>query len=227
MRNCELAEWFGIKPKTFNQTDTKKAKLKILHTYAEFTEVYGGVIITAIKFDEYSKAREIVEQKAEEKWKPGEWHTAKEISNEIYSEDKRVSEAILPQTCDNYVGSWKRDNYGVSYVRDGSKGSCLTKIVKIDENGKQVEMTPEETKIKIALIKKYFGTDEEKEYIIMSEYKQKEITAEEAMETLIEIKGYNQANIEKFKKELHEKIGPNVKGTSLRPGIYEYTCAFE
>lgn len=217
MNNQELADWFGITKKSFQNNKTNK--LKILEAYADFDIIYGGVIINSIVFNEYSKSRAIVEEKAEQIWQPGEWNTVTNVSQKIYEENKVLQKTILLDTCYSYTSKWKCDNYGVSYVRNGSQGSCLTKIVKVNEDGQYVEMTPEETKIKTQLIKKYFGTDEEKEYIIMSEYRSGNISAEEAIETLATIKGYNEENIRQFKKELAEKIGTNIKATKLQKEI--------
>lgn len=47
----ELADWFGVKKKTFS--DRKQRYLEKLKAFADFTPVYGGVEITRIELEEY------------------------------------------------------------------------------------------------------------------------------------------------------------------------------
>lgn len=53
MKNIELAEWFGITPKTFS--NYKNTYLQKLEPFAKFTKIRGGVVIEEIYIPEYVK----------------------------------------------------------------------------------------------------------------------------------------------------------------------------
>lgn len=53
MKNAELAQWFGISPKTYE--NSRKAYLTKLEPFAKFTIVRGGVMIESILIDTYIK----------------------------------------------------------------------------------------------------------------------------------------------------------------------------
>ena len=49
----ELAEWFGIAYKTY--CNQRKKRLEELKGFCDYEEVYGGVIVKKVYFDEYYK----------------------------------------------------------------------------------------------------------------------------------------------------------------------------
>ena len=53
MTTQELADWFGVKKKTY--TDKREKFLDKLKYFAEFEPVYGGVVIKEIYVEEYDK----------------------------------------------------------------------------------------------------------------------------------------------------------------------------
>ena len=53
MKNAELAQWFGVTAKTYE--NARKAYLKKLEPFAQFAIVRGGVLITEIYIDTYIK----------------------------------------------------------------------------------------------------------------------------------------------------------------------------
>ena len=69
MLSSELAEWFGVTPKTYS--NTKKKKLQILSHYCKFQDMKNkGILISEIYVYEYGgSAKEIVEEEFTEAWK--------------------------------------------------------------------------------------------------------------------------------------------------------------
>lgn len=55
MKSKEIADWFNITMVSYKIL--RKQKLKELEKYADFTVVYGGVIIIRIKYPVYMKKR--------------------------------------------------------------------------------------------------------------------------------------------------------------------------
>lgn len=53
MTTAEIAEWFGVKKKSYTSNTDKY--LSKLHLFAEFEKIYGGVIIKKILYDTYDK----------------------------------------------------------------------------------------------------------------------------------------------------------------------------
>lgn len=51
--SSELADWFGIAYGTYR--NQRKKKLEELKDFCDYEEVYGGVIIKEVYFDEYYK----------------------------------------------------------------------------------------------------------------------------------------------------------------------------
>ena len=51
--SSELADWFGIAYSTYRSQ--KKKRLEELKGFCDYEEVYGGVIIKEVYFDEYYK----------------------------------------------------------------------------------------------------------------------------------------------------------------------------
>lgn len=213
----ELADWFGIKYDTYRHSKAKK--LAILEKYCRFKEVpkKGVEILELYHPDviEYSKARDRVEKLAKGNWKIDTWRTARQVNEDIFIEDPVLSSMISFETSYNYVCCWKRMEYGVAYVRHGRSGRCVSQIVKIGPGGELIEFTPEEKQIKNKLIKKYFGTDDEKEYIILEEFRAGNCTGDEVAYALLNIKNHTEANVQAFLTELKKALGPTAKATKL------------
>lgn len=64
--NKQLAQWFGIKEKTFS--NTKKKRLEELKEYADFYEEKKKIIITNVKQEFYKKDRCKLEEILEQNW---------------------------------------------------------------------------------------------------------------------------------------------------------------
>lgn len=220
----ELADWFGISYQGFR--NKKREKLRELEDYAEFREVYGGVIIDKIKnpdIIEYSKAlsssKGIIYDAFDQEWNNEGLDTCANVAIKIY--DKHKNElTINPSTTYYYTIAARNELYGKPFLKSGKFGNCYYLWVKVasQRNGiKQLELlTPEEEEIKKELLKKYFSTDEEKEIMIAEMVERKEITKEEAYDALCELKHLNAGGFMAFKAELEAKIGAQVlKGTVI------------
>ena len=225
MSNKELAEWFGIKPNTFTQF--KKKKLEELQNYACFETVYGGVNIIAIIKEVYNKKdnkiREIYEQGFEELKQPID--TVSHINNQIYEKyyDKLPTLSSAASGY-RYAIEVRNANYGVPFKGNGSKGCCYYLWCKMEErDGKQfyIQFTEEEDRIKQDLLKKHFGTNEEKDLLIAEMVSNGEISKEDAYDIMMEYRNLNGKGFMSFLKELEKQIGAKVvKATKFEETLY-------
>lgn len=218
----ELAEWFGLSYGAYR--NAKKEKLGELADYADFEEIYGGVLIKKIRggttyLKEGRKSREIVLKAFDEEWSENGIDTCSNVAIKIY--DKHRNElAIAPATTYNYTIEARNELYGKPFGADGKLGNChyiWVKATDQEDGTKILELfNEEEEKIKKELMNKYFSTDAEKEVMVAEMVNRGELTKEEAYDTLVEMKHLNNAGFMAFKAELEEKIGyPVLKGTYI------------
>ena len=214
MTNKELAEWFGIKPESM--TKTKKKKLEELKKYAFFEEVYGGVNITAIIKETYNKKdnqiRQIYQQGFEELKQPID--TVSHINDKIYEKyyDK-LPTLTSAASGYRYAIEVRNENYGIPFQEMGSKGCCYYLWCKVQQEGTEITFTQfneEEEKIKQKLLKKHFGTDEEKDILIAQMVDAGEISEAEAYRLTREYRGLNTSGFMSFMKALEKEIGAKV-----------------
>ena len=105
MKTKELAEWFGISYGSFRVM--KNEKLGELSDYADFEEIYGGVLIKKIRGEktyikEGRKSKEIVLKAFDEEWNKNGLDTCTNVAIKIY--DKHKNElAIAENTTYNYT----------------------------------------------------------------------------------------------------------------------------
>lgn len=222
MKTKELAEWFGISYGSFRVM--KNEKLGELSDYADFEEVYGGVLIKKIRGEktyikEGRKSKEIVLKAFDEEWNKNGLDTCTNVAIKIY--DKHKNElAIAENTTYNYTIEARNELYGKPFGADGKLGNChyiWVKATDQEDGTKILELfNEEEEKIKKELMNKYFSTDAEKEVMVAEMVDRGELTKEEAYDTLVEMKHLNSAGFMAFKAELEEKIGSQVlKGTYI------------
>lgn len=222
MTSKELAAWFGISYGSYRVC--KKEKLGELSDYAEFDEIYGGVLIKKIRGEgsyikEGRKSKEIVLKAFDEEWSETGLDTCSSVAIKIY--DKHRNElTIAPTTTYNYTVEARNELYGKPFGADGKLGNCRYIWVKATDQRdgtKLLELfNEEEEKIKRDLMNKYFSTDAEKEVMVAEMVNRGELTKEEAYDTLVEMKHLNNAGFMAFKAELEEKIGyPVLKGTYI------------
>lgn len=221
MTSKELAEWFEVSYSTFRKKENKDKKLQELKEYADFEEVYGGVIISAIKEKKYvkdaKKSKEIILNALDEEWAESGLDTCSNVAIKIY--DKHKDElTIADSTAYNYTIAARKELYGVPFQNGGKLGNCIYIWCKKDEDtGTYSFLTKEEQEIKQKLQTKYFGDATEKQILIKGMVEKGEIKKEDAWEVLEEMTNMNTSNFLGFLKELQSTIGCQVvRGTWVR-----------
>ena len=212
MTNKELAEWFGgIQEKSFR--DTRAKKLKILEEYAEFENMRGKINITKIIKPIYIKKKNyyFIKEKTLEQWSDTGLDTCKLVANKIsekYYNNKEIKE-LEDSTKYTYVSKSKREFWGKAFTTEGKLGRCEYVMCK-EIDGKCIEFTEEEKKIKQELLNKYYGNDvSEKLVFIRDMLDSKEITEEECWQELEKMTNMkNRYN--NYRKELEKRIGAKV-----------------
>lgn len=225
MTNKELAEWFGIKTNSFTQH--KKKKLEELKEFCFFEEVYGGVEITAIISPIYiknsQKIREVYQQGFEELRKPLD--TVSHINNQIYEKyNEQLPTLSSAESGYRYAIEVRNANYGIPFKGKGSKGFCYYMWCKMEErDGEQffIQFTEEEEQVKKELLKKHFGTNEEKDLLIAEMVTNGEISKEDAYDIMMEYRNLNGKGFMSFLRELEKQIGSKVvKATKFEEALY-------
>ena len=200
MTNQELADWFGIKEKSFRTTRQKK--LEELKEYAVFEDMRGKVYIKQIIKKEYTKGSKdykLIKQKTREKWNEKGLDTCRSVAKKIAKECKSELK-VSNSTLYNYTCTSKRELWGKTFGSAGEIGYCISEICK-EVNGEYIEFTEEEKKIKNKLLKVYFGNADEKLLYIKDMQDNEEITKEESWELLEDILDLDNKYIQ-FKNEL-------------------------
>lgn len=225
MTNKELAEWFGLKPSSM--TRLKKQKLEELKNYAMFEEVYGGVEITAIIKDTYNKKdnqiREIYSKGFEELKMPID--TVSNINNQIFEKyHEQLPTLSSAASGYHYAIEVRNANYGVPFKGNGKKGCCYYLWCKMEEKNGEiyfVQFNEEEEKIKQDLLKKHFGTNEEKDLLIAEMVLNGEISKEDAYDIMMEYRNLNGKGFMGFLRALEKEIGSKVvKATKFEEVLY-------
>ena len=183
----ELADWFGIKLKSFSNTRVKK--LKELEAYADFEDLgKAGINITNIKKPIYTKTKayDIVAEEFKDAWgtNGNKLDTCVNAAKKIYN--KRNNDLTVKEnTLITYTGNYKRETYGAAYSKNGSykgtKGHCEIKLCKFDGEN-YIPFTPAEEKIKKEIYRKYFkeaGEQMEEMQKMKTSVKEGDITKEE------------------------------------------------
>lgn len=225
MTTKELAEWFGISYGRFR--NIKKQKLEELKNFCFYEEIYGGVniqaIINPIYEKELNQIREIYQQGFEELKQPID--TVSHINEQIYEKYfNKLPTLSSAASGYHYAIEVRNANYGVPFKSNGSKGHCYYLWCKMEEqNGKQyyIQFTEEEEKVKQNLLKKHFGTNEEKDLLIAEMVHNGEISKEDAYDIMMEYRNLNGQGFMSFLKALEKEIGAKVvKATKFEEILY-------
>lgn len=184
--NKMLAEWFGVKEKTFS--NTKKKKLEELKEYADFYEEKRKVIITKVKQVFYVKKQSYkrIQELVEKNWSTNGFDTCSHVKELIKTDE--ALQHLADATIYTYVRKAHIENFGHPAKEDGgAKGVCYYKWGKRDKDDdkKPIYFTDEEKAYFFALIKKVFQVDPEmaaKEQALYQAYKKKEMSKEEYYE---------------------------------------------
>ena len=201
MTNQELADWFGIKEKSFRTTRQKK--LEELKEYAVFEDMRGKVNIKQVIKKQYikkgSRDFKLIKEKTREQWNEKGLDTCRLVADKIarkYRHELKVSDTTLY----NYTCISKRELWGKAYGESGEIGYCVSELCK-QKGNEYIEFTEEENKIKNKLLKIYFGSADEKVLYIKEMQENDEITKEESWELLEDIMNLDN-NYMDFKNEL-------------------------
>ena len=222
MTNTELAEWFGIKNQSFK--NSKQKKLQELKLYADFEEVYGGVIITKILNKdnvEYSKQGsqnyELVKSSFNEEWNDNGIDSCRNVALKIY--DKHKKELTITQgTTEVYVRKSRNELYGIPFLTEGSLGKCTYLWCKRENtsNGiRYIELTEEEDKVRKKLMKQYFNADEDKKLFVAEMVHTGEISKEQGFDILTELENLTEEGFMTFKCELERILGFHIVKATL------------
>lgn len=127
MTRAELAEWFGIKPRSYDNAKAKK--LKELQIFADFEEVYGGVNIIKIKIPIYAKkgsrAYNIIKEAFPNAWHKSGYDTAARVGSQIWRQNLELQDMITETTAKSYVSRVRTEYYGRVHKQEtGSLGWC-------------------------------------------------------------------------------------------------------
>ena len=113
MSRKELAEWFNIKPNSYDHS--KKQKLDELKFFAEFEEIYGGVVIKSIKIPIYAKqgsrAYNIIKENFGKFWHKSGYDTAARAGSQLWKENEELQSLISEETAKSYFARVRSEFY--------------------------------------------------------------------------------------------------------------------
>lgn len=225
MTNKEIAEWFGIKERTFSSSRQKRieelkqyAKFDILRGKFDILEIYQSVYIK-----KKSKSYQTVRDNFEKTWNENGLDLASRVANQIYQEHKdeiNVSERT------NYVYTLdvKTELYGSAKKKTkGSKGiSYYVWSKRHSKDEKPIPLNAEETAILREAQNKYFKREIGEDFLLYyGQFNRGEITKEEMCDSFLE--AYNfKGNYLAFKREVEAAIGAElIPATQLEDLLLE------
>lgn len=158
--NKQIAEWFGVKPKTF--IDKKSKYFSKLDNYCRFYPVKHGAYIFEVSEAFYRKNRnyEVIAEHFDETW------GIANIGSEKVDTCSRVGAEICHKhrlsckttTAAKYTCEVRTRDYGSPKRRDGGlKGDCRYVWMVEDSKGNVREITEEENELSKALMQEVYG----------------------------------------------------------------------
>lgn len=218
MTNQELAEWFNTTLKQI--TNKKKQYLKKLEEYCEFESFRGGIEIKKVFKECYCKNKnyQLIRQELPKTWNKSRIDTCFHVSNIIYnnhSEELTITEG----SAYNYTRQARDELFGKpGKGQEGLLGTCYPIICIKDEFGCPIPLTDEQEAIKRTLLKKWFGSADEKTVLVQMMVNDKEITKEDAWEIYSKLLNLPKS-YEGFMNEFYQEINAwPIRGT-----VIEYT----
>lgn len=210
----ELAEWFCTTKSNLSKNKTRF--LKKLQGYCEFTPIYGGIEITKIMKYTYVKNPnyQIVLDNIERFWDASGLDTCAHVGGQIYEEYSNIL-TVKESTTKRHSAQARNEKWGNPKEEESQ---CHYMLCKKDTRGKPIFLSDEEKLIKEELLKKWFGTADEKTAIVQSMVNDGEITSEEAWETYSRMMKLPKSYAG-FMKEFKDKTGIQlIRGTYVRQG---------
>lgn len=131
-----------------------------------------------------------------------------------YSNEITVGE----NTAYRYTLDARKMLFGVAFKEMGTLGYCKYLWCKVHDQNDGISVlepfSEEEQEIKKQVMKKYFGTDEERDILIREMVENGELTKEEAYDLSCELRNLNKDGFMAFKAELEERFNCRItKGT--------------
>lgn len=214
--NKELAEWFGITPRAFN--NSKEKKLEELKHFADFTFVGKRVYIKKVYVEEYTKKwqsiKHLVVNNIDQVWNKNGIDTAKRVGLTL---KRKLDLDISDGTAQRYARDGRTELYGKPFVSVGKLGRCKFVWCKKEGDGADAVLEPlskEQEELKRNLYKKYFGSVEDQQVFVKAMVEKGEIKKEQAWGVLEELTNMGSENYMAFLQELRERLGSNIiKGT--------------
>ena len=149
----ELAEWFGISPKTFS--NKRKKYLNNLKYFADFEDLGGqkGILIKQVLNPIYSKkgsiAYQIIKDNFHKAWHSSGYDTAARVGSQIWKENEELQQLISEATAKQYVLKARTEFYGKVYDRDsyGELGICKPVYIARNSWDEAILLTDEQIAI--------------------------------------------------------------------------------
>ena len=222
MTNAELAEWFGIKEKSF--TTNRAKKLEELSQFAEFDILKGKVEITKIHRPVYIKKRsrnyQIVQEGFKKHLCPNGLDTMRRISKKIYAENKNEL-TIAENTLYQYLSDYCVVAFGKHGKEAGEQGYryyMLAKRAPENSENQYLPFTAEEQVIKQEILQRLFAENkaEKLEQLMVFEdlIKSGDMTDEEAFKYFKDIIHLNSI-YDRFVAELEEALNCSIARVTL------------
>ena len=207
MTNKELAEWFGIKPKTLSQT--KKKKLQELEEYARFDIVKSKVrikeIYSPIYMKKSSRNYEYYRREVPQEWRINDLDTCSRVAAAIYKDSLGIAE----KTGEYYTATIRNELWGKP---DRLNPNCKHELAKMyrsqdgDKSKTRYEaFTPEDCEIYQKVFQEYFGDlniASRERTIIRDQVKAGQLSKEEAYDLIMQ-----EAMYPSFLKALSVELG--------------------
>lgn len=136
MTQAEISEWFGLKPDSFRKASEKsrRKKLEILSTYADFHIDKRTIFIDKIYIANYTPALQIVENNFDNTWNKNNIDTCARVNQELRYKNEELANQVKESTSYVYTLKVKTRKYGRNYIDEfGEEGYCEYVWCKFDE----------------------------------------------------------------------------------------------
>lgn len=189
MTGQQLAEWFGISYKTY--TNSRKKKLEILTSFADFEEVKQGVIkITAIKIPVYSKKsdriKDIIRENFFSVWHESLYDTSARAASQLYRNNTELKKICKNEaTFKHYFNEVRREMFGrVAISEEGTKGTCHYEYVESNNWEEAILLSEDKKAILKQITQKWYVNEQEP--LLYDALQKKEISQQDFDEAMAE-----------------------------------------
>lgn len=201
--NADLADWFGTSES--NLSHKKKKFLAVLKEYCAFNSIYGGIEITEVYNPFYTKNAnyKLTFDNYDKYWSSSGLDTCTHVGSQMYA-DLQEQYTIKESTVISQTRQVRNQKFHKPFdEKPGPCGKCTYILCKKNEHGQPTWLSDEENQIKEQLLKKYFGTAEEKTIMVQQMVENGEITADQAWDeysALLKLPKFYPSFMSEFKK---------------------------